>query len=96
MTTRTDLAGESPRVLVRYGWWDTRSSAGRGLEARLDPNNVVAVRCWVNSNGNPSYTYRTRDDHTLFLVDDYGGENGITCKVERVSSRSALFAGWVS
>lgn len=52
---------DGERTLRRYGYINSRSSAGQGLWTTVLIEDVVAVRGWVNSWGNPSFTYRMRD-----------------------------------
>lgn len=91
-------------TLQRYGYVNTRSSAGKPVCMSFRPDQVLAMRCWVNGNGNPSYTYVIRPDGKLVLdgtivlysVDDYGAENNLgKVTVTRVRRKADLFAGWL-
>lgn len=88
------------KTLQRYGYIDTRSSAGKAVTVTFQPDQVLSMRCWVNGNGNPSYAYviRTEDggSFVLYSVDDYGAENNLgKVTVARVRRKADLFAGWL-
>lgn len=93
-------------TIQRYGYINTRSSKGAPASVELLAKNVLAMRSWVNQNGNPSYTYLVRqldgslpyctDTFVLYSVDDYGAENNLgNVTVKRVGRKADLFAGWV-
>ncbi|MCB0968618.1 MAG: hypothetical protein KDB37_17435 [Ilumatobacter sp.] len=63
--------------LVRYGYIDTMSSAGRPVPVRFHPPDVVAAAQWVNFYGNPSTVLRMRCGSYIYLVDDYGAMNDL-------------------
>ena len=86
-------------TIQRYGYINTRSSKGAPASVELLADNVLAMRSWVNQNGNPSYTYLVRQlggSFVLYSVDDYGAENNLgNVTVKRVGRKADLFAGWV-
>ena len=86
-------------LLQRHGYINTRSSAGKPVVLTFQPEHVLGMRCWVNSNGNPSYTYVIRHDGgtvVLYSVDDYGAENNLShVSIRRVKRKGDLFAGWL-
>jgi hypothetical protein len=90
------MGSQADGLLVRYGYVDTRSSAGRPERIELRASDVTEARKWYNVNGNPSYTLRLADGRTLFLVDDYGAMNGLYhVSAWTVDRRKDLFLGWV-
>ena len=83
-------------TITRYAYINTRSAAGRPTKVWIEPSDAIDVRCWFNSYGNPSYTFRLKGGFILFMVDDYGAENGIR-HVRRtvVPRKHDLFNGWL-
>lgn len=82
--------------LHRRGYINTTSSAGKPADIVVLPEDVAAVRCWFNSYGNPSYSYRLDNGDVLYLVDDFGAMNGLAhLQREVVARRRDLFAGWL-
>lgn len=86
-------------LLERYGYVDTDSKAGSPTRVTFLASQVVEMRKWYNYYGNPSYTVRVdRGDRmeTVYLVDDYGAENGLrSVNCYRVDKRKDLFRGWL-
>lgn len=95
--------------LVRWGYINTNSSAGKPTQVSFLPEQVVSARVWVNTYGNPSYALLIEGPlglsdgsemadgraATLFLVDDYGAMNGLRVSPYAVKRRRDLFRGWM-
>lgn len=89
------MANATNQKVTRYAYVDTTSEAGRPVHVEFRPSDVVAVRKWINSYGNPSHTFLLADGRTLFLVDDFGALNDIrSAPVTYVSRKKDLFNGW--
>ncbi len=90
---------QTNEVLERYAFVNTGSMAGSPVKVTFRASEVVEMRKWYNHYGNPSYTVRLdRGDRmeTLYLVDDYGAENGLrSVNCYRVDKHKDLFRGWL-
>lgn len=64
-------------TVERYVYRNTSSHAGKGERVSVVIDDIQFIRKWVNSYGNPSYTYTMKNGDLLYLVDDYGAMNGL-------------------
>lgn len=67
-------------AVIRHGYVDTSSSAGTPQQITFRVRDVLLVKSWCNTNGNPSYVLYGNEDapfDTLYLVDDYGALNNM-------------------
>lgn len=60
-----------------YSYKNTTSHAGSGVHREIEINDIVAVKCWFNYYGNPSYVFHMNNGDTHYLVDDYGAMNKV-------------------
>lgn len=60
-----------------YGYKNTSSQAGRGVNYEINTNDIVRANCWFNFYGNPSYVFHMHNGDTYLLVDDYGAMNKV-------------------
>ena len=80
--------------IVRHGYTNRSSSAGKPTRLEMPVSCVLRIRCWVNGNGNPSYVLMLEGGDWVYLVDDFGGVNDLGHVPMRVVDRKRdLFAG---
>lgn len=83
------------KTIERYGYKNTKSSAGKGEWYTLDIDQIFSIKCWFNVYGNPSYVFHMDNGDTYFLVDDYGAMNGLgRYSRECVKRKKDLFIRW--
>lgn len=61
-----------------YGYKNTTSTAGRGVDHKIVISEIVLINCWFNMYGNPSYVFHMDNGDTYLLADDFGAMNKIT------------------
>lgn len=82
-------------TVERYVYRNTRSHSGKGERVTINVADIQHVRVWVNSYGNPSYTYAMANGDVLYLVDAYDGMNDLSHRVDVVSRKKDLFPSWL-
>jgi hypothetical protein len=65
------------KTIERYGYHNTKSSAGAGQVYEIYVDQVAQLRKWINEWGNPSYNLITHNGNWYYTVDDFGGTNGL-------------------
>lgn len=73
----TEADGMEAPLIVRYAYRNTLSEAGSPERYLIDTSQIVAAYVWVNSYGNPTYSFIMREGTTYLMVDDYGAMNDV-------------------
>ena len=78
---------EIDKELIRFGYVNTKSTAGSPERIGVMMNDITKINCWFNSFGNPSYCLHIKGGSTILCIDDYGCMNEITHLGRRVVDR---------
>lgn len=81
--------------ITRYGYVNTKSTAGKPKKVEIDTDWILNVRVWTNLYGNPTTAFRLTDGMTLIMVDDFGALNYVHNHPVVVRRKKDLVEGWL-
>lgn len=84
------MTTKEPGHVVRHGYVNTRSEAGKPSRVEFDPAWVTHANVWTNTFGNPTTMLYFKDGSELLLVDEHGACNDLPVSAAVVTRKRDL------